>query len=208
MVKWLINRLDNPLIWRTSRWLLNLTFGLYRKRFRLLQEWGVLDGDPSVLDIGCGIGQYAEVTRGPYLGVDLNERYVRCAARSYRKTDRVFRCADVTKLWQENKTYNLVLMVDFLHHIPDEAAVTILRAAGRLSDRQVVSFEPVKKQTNRVGQWIIDHDRGEFMRPLDDLHRLFARAGLHVSTSVDLYLGPILTRAILCRQASSGALAA
>jgi SAM-dependent methyltransferase len=208
MVRWLLSGLDNPLAWRGSRWLLNLTFGLYRKRFALLRRWGVLAEGPSVLDIGCGIGQYAAVTRGPYLGVDLNESYVNCAARTYRHTDRAFRCADVTKLWQENKTYNLVLMVDFLHHIPDEAAVNILRAAARLADRQVVSFEPVKKQTNRVGQWIIDHDRGEFMRPVEDLHRLFAKAGLPISESRDLYLGPFLTRAILCRKANSAALAA
>jgi SAM-dependent methyltransferase len=192
------NPLDNPVVWRTSRWLLNLTFGLYRKRFHQLRRWGVLEGDPSVLDIGCGIGQYARITRGPYLGVDLHERYVRCATRIYRGTDRQFRCADVTHLWRENKSYNLVLMVDFLHHLSDEAARTILSEAWRLSNRQVISFEPVKQQTNWVGQWIIDHDRGEFMRPLDEVHGLFERAGLPISESRELYLGPIRTRAILC----------
>jgi 2-polyprenyl-3-methyl-5-hydroxy-6-metoxy-1,4-benzoquinol methylase len=203
MMKWLISRLDNPLVWRSCRWLMNLTFGLYRRRFHVLERWGVLEDNPSVLDIGCGIGQYAKVTNGPYLGVDLNERYVKCAARTYRKTDRVFRCADVTKLWEEKKRYNLVLMVDFLHHIPDDAAVRILKAAAALTNGKVASFEPIKQQTNFVSQWIIDHDRGEFMRSLDDLHRLFARAGLSISESVDVYLGPIRTRAILCRRAES-----
>src|SRR5271169_5810416 len=109
MWKWLISRLDNPVVWRTSRALLNLNFGVYRKRFRLLQQWGLLEGDPRVLDIGCGIGQYAEVTRGPYLGVDLNERYINCATRLYQNTDRTFRCVDNTKLWQEHQKFDLVL---------------------------------------------------------------------------------------------------
>ena len=208
MLRWLINRLDNPVAWRASRWLLNLAWGHYRKRFGQLRRWGALDGDPSVLDIGCGIGQYAQITRGPYLGVDLNERYIECAARRYRRTDRVFRCADVTRLWREEKTYNLVLMVDFLHHIPDGAAVQVLRAAGQLSDRHVVSFEPVREQTNWLGRWIIDHDRGDFIRPLADLHRLFERAGLPAGENFDLYLGPLRTRAILCRKAQAPALAA
>src|SRR5262249_44046272 len=197
-----------PVAWQASRWLLNAAFGLYRKRFHLLRRWGALDGEPSVLDIGCGIGQYAGITSGPYLGVDLNERYLRCAARKYRNTDRAFPCADVTGLWQEEKPYNLVLMVVSLHHTPDEGGVRIRRAAVQLSDRHVVSFEPVREQGNWLGRWIIDHDRGDFIRPLADLHRLFERAGLPAGENFDLYLGPLRTRAILCRKAQAPALAA
>jgi len=207
MAKGIFEALDNALLWRTSRWVLNLTFGIYRRRFRLLRRWGVLEGSPSVLDIGCGIGHYAWITNGPYLGVDLNERYIRCASQIHRHTDRVFRCADVTRLWKEEKTYNLVLLVDFLHHVPEEAAVTILREAWRLSDGNVVSFEPVKQQTNFVGQQIIDNDRGNYMRPLTSLTGLFEKAGLPIDKSRELYLGPIRTQAILCRASRTKRLA-
>jgi 2-polyprenyl-3-methyl-5-hydroxy-6-metoxy-1,4-benzoquinol methylase len=200
MLRRLLNLLDNPLVWRLSRGLLNATFGLYRRRFRQLRRWGVLEGAPSVLDVGCGIGQYAALSQGPYLGVDLNARFIASASRRHRHSDRVFRCADVSTLWRENRTYDLVLMVDFLHHLADEQAVAILREAGRLCKRQVVIFEPVKRQTNWLGQWIIDHDRGEHMRTLEELQALLDRAGLHVSRSVPLSLGPILTRGLLCQQ--------
>ncbi|HYT90975.1 MAG TPA: class I SAM-dependent methyltransferase [Gemmataceae bacterium] len=206
MGKWLSNPLDNPLVWRTSRWLFDLTLGLYRRRFRLLRRWGVLEGDPSVLDIGCGVGPYARVTRGPYLGIDLNERYIRCAARLYRGTNCRFRRADVTTLSREHKTYNLALLVDFLHHLPDNAAVTILREAWRLADGQVICFEPVRQQTNVVGRWLIAHDRGDFMRPLEELHGLFERAGLPIGESRELYLGLLRTRAILCRKGAAARL--
>ncbi len=104
----------------------------------------------------------------------------------------------MTTLWQEQRTFDVVLLVDFLHHLPDDAAIEILEKAKKLGLRQVVSFEPLKDQTNRVGQWIVDNDRGQYMRPLAALHQLFERAQLPVGQSIELYLGPIRTRGILC----------
>lgn len=43
-------------------------------------------------DVGCGIGQYAKLTDGAYLGVDMTERYIEHAQRRYRdQGDREFR---------------------------------------------------------------------------------------------------------------------
>jgi cyclopropane fatty-acyl-phospholipid synthase-like methyltransferase len=191
--------LTNQWIWQGSRLALDLAFGLYRKRFKLLTEWGVLDGSASVLDIGCGSGEYATQCAGPYLGIDLSERYITRAQRRFTDGTKAFRCVDVTTLWQEQRTFDVVLLVDFLHHLPEDAAVEILQKAGRLGLRQVVSFEPIKDQTNRLGQWIVDNDRGQHMRRLDDLHELFRGAELAITQSRELYLGPIRTRAILCQ---------
>jgi SAM-dependent methyltransferase len=202
LVRRAIGWLDNPLLWQTSRFLLDLSFGLYRRRFALLRDWGVVADNPSLLDVGCGIGQYAALTDGPYLGIDLSARYVAYARRRYRGT-RSFRRVDVTTLWQEQRTFDVVLLVDFLHHLADDDAAGLLRQVGGLAGRHVVSFEPVRAQTNRVGQWIIDHDRGDFIRPLEDLHDLFGRAGLPVERSEELYLGPIRTRAILAGPAAA-----
>lgn len=196
----LLSRLDNPWAWSAVRHGLNFTFGLYRRRFRLLKAWGVLAGAPSVVDIGCGVGQYASITTGPYLGVDSCERYIAHASRRDRRLrHRQYRCVDVAELTAAGKKYNLVLMVDFLHHLPDQTAIALLRTAGRLAETHVVSFEPILEQTNPIGQWIIDHDRGDFIRPLAQLHELYDRAGLPVARSEELYLGPIRSRAVLCR---------
>ena len=80
--------LDNPVVWEVSRIGLNLSFGLYRKRMQRMRDWGVLQANPSVLDIGCGIGQYANVTEGDYLGVDFNQRYIDYAHSKRRRTNR------------------------------------------------------------------------------------------------------------------------
>src|SRR4051812_44428532 len=105
--------LDSPIIWNASRIGLNLAFGLYRKRFGQMREWGLLTGEPSVLDIGCGIGQYASLSRGPYLGVDLNQRYIDFARRRSHGAKAQFRCIDVTNLLDDGSSFDLILMVDF-----------------------------------------------------------------------------------------------
>jgi SAM-dependent methyltransferase len=188
--------LDRPLVWEASRVGLDLVFGLYRRRRALLAQWGLLDGEPSVLDIGCGIGQYASLTSGRYVGVDLNRAYVEHARRRRADTEHSFRCIDAAELVAEGDRFDLVLMVDFLHHLPDEAAVSVLRTAGELGTGHVVSLEPVTEQANRVGRWFIEHDRGEHMRPHGQLLELFHDAGLRLQADDPLRLGPIATRAI------------
>ena len=188
--------LDRPLVWEASRAGLDLAFGLYRRRRAVLRRWGLLGGEPSVLDIGCGIGQYASLTSGRYLGVDLNCPYVEHARRRRGDPTHLFRCVDAAELVAEGERFDLVLMVDFLHHLPDAAAVGVLQTARELATGHVVSLEPVTEQANRVGRWFIENDRGEHMRPHKELLALFEAAALAVEADEPLRLGPIATRAI------------
>jgi SAM-dependent methyltransferase len=191
-----VSLLDRPLVWEASRVGLDLVFGLYRRRRHVLRGWGMLDGAPSVLDIGCGIGQYASLTSSRYVGVDLNCGYVEHARRRRGDAGHSFRCVDASELVVEGERFDLVLLVDFLHHLSDEAAVSVLRTARRLTTRHVVSLEPVAEQGNRVGRWFVQHDRGEHMRPHAELLALFEEAGLGIEADEALRLGPIATRAI------------
>lgn len=188
--------LDRPLVWEASRAGLDLAFGLYRRRRAVLRRWGLLRGEPSVLDIGCGIGQYASLTSGRYVGVDLNRPYVEHARRRRGDSTHAFRCVDAAELVAEGERFDLVLMVDFLHHLPDEAAAGVLRTARELATGHVVSLEPVTEQGNRIGRWFIENDRGRHMRPHTELLALFEAAGLAVEADEPLRLGPIATRAI------------
>jgi SAM-dependent methyltransferase len=196
--------LDNPVLWEVSRIGLDLAFGLYRKRMKLMQTWRILEGRPSVLDIGCGIGQYATITDGDYLGVDLNERYISYARRRHRRPNQSFQRMDVTTLREDKRMFHLVQMVDFLHHISDGQCVAILTVASQLAQRYVVSFEPITPQPNPLGRWIVEHDRGKYMRSLEQLHDLFKESHLPIVRSIALRLGPINTRAILCSPEQAG----
>jgi SAM-dependent methyltransferase len=191
-----VSVLERPLVWEASRVGLDLAFGLYRRRRDVLRRWGLLEGGPSVLDVGCGIGQYASLTSGRYVGVDLNCAYVEYARRRRGDAGHTFRCVDAAELAAEGERFDLVLMVDFLHHLPDDAAVGVVRTARELAAGHVVSLEPVTEQESRIGRWFIDNDRGEHMRPHVQLLTLFEGAGLPVEVDEPLRLGPIATRAI------------
>jgi SAM-dependent methyltransferase len=189
--------LSHPLAWEVSRFGLDLAFGLYRQRIALLQQWGAPLPGGSMLDIGCGIGHYSTIATHSYLGIDQSVRYITYAKTRYGGPDRAFRAVDVAELVAEPPRFDLVLMVDFLHHLSDNQALTVLAAVRGLARGLIVSFEPVVHQDNPVGQWIIDHDRGEYIRPLPDLERLLVDGQLRLEKSQDLLLGPIKTRAIL-----------
>ncbi len=195
--------LDNPLIWEFSRFGLDFSFGLYRKRIRAMREWRLLESKPSIIDIGCGIGRYANITEGKYLGIDLNQRYIDYAYKKHRCPNQSFRCADVMTVLSGQSTFNLALIVDFLHHLSDEQCARVLNAASHLAEQYVVSFEPITYQPNPIGRWIVEHDRGTYVRPLEELHRLFRESGLVMMASIELRLGPIDTRAILAHPPGS-----
>jgi SAM-dependent methyltransferase len=185
-------------VWCGFRRLLDWSWGLYRKRFRLLQEWGLTREDLSVLDVGCGSGEYAQVFQGTYTGIDLSPRYVAAASMRYPLPGKAFRCADVASLSSERQTYDVVILVDFLHHFPDAAAIEILSSAARLARRYVVSLEPLSNQRNLWGRCLVRMDRGRYMRPRESVSSLLRAAGLSVDRENELYLGPIRTWAWLC----------
>jgi SAM-dependent methyltransferase len=153
-----------------------------------------------VIDIGCGVGHYARITEGvQYLGMDINDRYIEYAKSSHHAEKIAFRAGDVATLVDEGQTFDIALMFDFLHHISDESVARLLRTAGQLSRRHSVNLEPVSEQTNRVGDWFIKNDRGEYMHTTESLMNVFAQAGdkLKIVKCEKLQLGPITTPAIL-----------
>jgi SAM-dependent methyltransferase len=195
----MLGLLNRPIVWHVSRIGLDLAIGLYRKRTQKMFEWGLLRGHESVLDIGCGTGQYSALTSGEYLGIDLHEPYIRYARAHNRRPTAAFRCMDVRALVHAGASFDIVLLVDFLHHISDREALTLLQTAARLARGSVVNLEPIPDQTNVVGDWIVRHDRGQHVRPLARLRDLFALSGLRIVECQGLRLGPIDTVAILAR---------
>lgn len=194
----LIAMLAHPVIWRTSRFILDATLGLYRKRIQIMKKWDVFGPSSSVLDIGCGIGHFSRSCEGQYVGIDLSEKYIEYAKKT-RQTDRkTFLHMDVRSLHEKNHTFSAVLLADILHHLDDLDSVNLLKEAKRLSSSKIISFEPIQEQTSAIGAWFIANDRGQFIRPLDQLHALYKAAGLTIQASEEFYIGPMRSRAILC----------
>src|SRR5262245_14976444 len=90
--------LGHPSVWDSARFALDLTFGMYRKRAACLHEWGLVGSSVSVLDVGCGTGQYAKLGFGSYIGIDHSTRYIDHALKRRGGPGRTFWRMDVTEL--------------------------------------------------------------------------------------------------------------
>ena len=191
--------LNSPLVWDLMRNVLDRTYGLYRHRMDVIREWGVLGENSTLLDVGCGTGHYARIAPGRYVGIDIDERYIRHARKKYPEPRFAFRCADLAVLATEDQRFDAVLAVDVLHHLQERVSLDVLRMCRRLTSGHVLSFEPVTEQANRVGKWIIQHDRGDYIRPEKDTIALLKAGGLELLDVRTLALGPERTLAALCR---------
>ena len=103
-----------------------------------------LNGDESILDLGCGNGEFARELarhghRGPYLGVDFSLPLLRDAEVQPGGFSATFLQADLTKLslvrdqLSANDGWSVITAFAVLHHIPSyELRLDILRIVNQL----------------------------------------------------------------------------
>jgi 2-polyprenyl-3-methyl-5-hydroxy-6-metoxy-1,4-benzoquinol methylase len=114
--------------------------GHFHKRLSEL----VLSRRPSeILEVGCGEGYVLQALRAagvscPMHGIDFSEAAIAEARR--RVPDATFAVEDARALAQSGRTYDLVLMIEVLEHLPD--AQYMLSVLAKLSKRHVVVSVP------------------------------------------------------------------
>jgi SAM-dependent methyltransferase len=147
-----------------------------RQKFAPVLRENDLSKVGSVLDVGCGPGTNASYFRStPYLGVDINPKYVKTATRRFG--DR-FEVGDVTHgLPDTGAPYDFVLVNSLLHHLNDEEVESVLqRAISMLSEGGAVHILDLElPDAPRLARYLALHDRGSFPRRLDDWRALLGR---------------------------------
>lgn len=127
-----------------------------------------------VLDVGCGPGTNTHhFAQSDYLGVDLNERYVRTARQRH---ERNFVAADVRGYrTKPGDRFDFVLVNSFLHHLATEQVLDILTHLGSLltEDGHIHILELVLPEEISMARLLARWDRGHFARPLNDWHTIF-----------------------------------
>lgn len=129
-----------------------------------------------VLDVACGPGTNARhFHHTDYLGVDLNERYVRYARNA---TGRDFRVMDVTSAELAEDRFDFILVNSFFHHVPDDDARRVLAHLATLltGDGHIHVLDLVLPTDRSVAGWLARHDRGDFARPLPRWRELFSES--------------------------------
>jgi SAM-dependent methyltransferase len=128
----------------------------------------------AVLDVGCGPGTNApRFAHTKYLGIDINERYIRLARDRYHRD---FTVADVTTSDAiPSGSYDFILVNSFLHHIDTPDARRVLSRASEFltPDGHLHSVELVLPEKAGIPRWLALHDRGKFSRSLSTWREIF-----------------------------------
>lgn len=143
-----------------------------RVRFEIINEHilaqlnAALANCRDVLDIGCGFGLLGcfLCLSNPalrYLGLDVNPTRIRQAqqaARALNLSSADFRAEDATTLMAKGR-FDAILMVDLLHHIPDDAKRRLLQVCWyMLSDHGVLVIKDVNDRPwpKLFFTWLLD----------------------------------------------------
>lgn len=155
--------LDNVSTWNVFRSSLDAIFGLYRIRVAVMREFGV-GRRMSVLDVGCGTGQYSQITDGQYYGIDMDCRYIEWAKKKYGSQIKKFECIRLQEV-KFDHPYDVSLLVDLTHHISNNDLSDLLRRLSKVTTQYVVIFDPVRQsKANWIGRFITSLDRGACIR--------------------------------------------
>src|SRR3989344_924681 len=192
--------LGNSYIWYYSRILLDFIIGSYRKRKSIIKKRVIKKGD-SVLDVGCGTGEYYDLTEGEFYGIDCDKRYIDFANKKFKnRRDNIrFEDKDLNDLNPKDKKYDVGLLIDLTHHISDKELAALLKKINSLTTKCIVICDPVKQSSSNLpGRFLTSLDRGEHIRPKNDLVNIVKKNLIAKKYEIkDLVIGPIETVCIL-----------
>jgi len=119
-----------------------------------------------VLDIGCGTAELSDfLADADYLGLDPNESYLREARSRHPETELVH--ASFADFDAAPRSFHRVVASGVLHHLDDDQVDALVRLAARLlrPDGRFVTLDGARLPGQpRTVRWLLDHDRGRFVR--------------------------------------------
>ncbi len=178
--------LDRPAVFHAARFLL---VGRQQATKRLLREQLAAGSDETVLDVCCGVGEFAEAVTGRYVGVDLNERFIHQARRRYAGDARKrFEVADVLQSHYPAGHFDKAMLVNSLHHFSDEEARRLLAELRRITRALIVVVDADGTPRGLVRRLLLALDRGHFMRTPARLAEVVSRV-LPVAQTVTFEVG-------------------
>lgn len=132
-------------------------------------------GEKSILDFGCGTGANSSICNcSGYLGIDPDSDRIKLAKKFY--PNHQFENFDMNRIPSQDRTFDYVLALAVLHHIPNTLIAEYLKEFARIlkPGGKVIVMEPFLCENhpfnNRFMQW---YDAGEYIRKEEDYVTLF-----------------------------------
>lgn len=112
-----------------------------------------------VLDLGCGNGRfYPNMRKSEYIGVDNSEKLIELAKKNYPDAD--FRIASAFKLPFEDGSFDKVVSVAVLHHIPSEEKreefVKEIKRVLKNDGILILTVWNLREKQNKTGNVFVD----------------------------------------------------
>ena len=166
---------DLPLLFNTIRYI------LVGGKSRLNKE--IFDAikpkeDEKILDIGCGTCEFSELINSKYIGIDLNKSFLKKAKKKF--PDRILMEIDAKNINFGKKSFDKILMMNFLHHFSDEDCKIILNEAKMVLKNKIVIEDNIIPTKGFINKLLVKLDRGDYIRTKDqeiDLVKEFFKIG-------------------------------
>lgn len=157
-----------PSVYRFLRGAINLD------RFtRPVGEYLKARPDETVIDVGCGVGDFSRLVPANYKGYDLNERFVRYAQKKWGNPGKHFYCRDVLELSDEER-FDKGMVVNILHHFDDAELRRLLAKLARLVKNYFVIVDADWDSSGRFQRWLLKKDQGSYLRSRKNLQALLS----------------------------------
>jgi len=163
--------------------------GFFGARVKAISDYLALRPGMRVIDIGCGPGYILRhLPEGvDYAGFDIDESYIDHARRAFGHLGqfhcRYFDAAAARELGGAD----VVMMNGVLHHIDDgELRDTLSNVRDALTPEGVLFTLDgcYRNGQSRIARWLLDHDRGEFVRDEDGYDRVLRGAFAKVDLAI------------------------
>lgn len=157
---------------------------------KLVEELLSLTPDMRMLDIGCGTGEILDfISPGlnlEYVGTDISPEYISRASSRYSGRG-TFLCQDATAPLEHQDYFDLALLLGLLHHLNDQTCIGALsRAVEALKPGGMLRIiEPLRRPSaGLLERVLMAHDRGQYVRTLDEYISLMRALPLQIETFV------------------------
>lgn len=146
----------------------------------ILLHWSQIPKKASILEVGCGTGKLSrflskKINCKNYTAIDIDPKMItKAESEAHSEKEAIFQVADVLNLPFDNESFDVVLSMDLLHHLPQwqkaiKEIYRVLKNKGQflMRDYSIETF--TLPGIGMVFQEIVDHpyeemyDQTEFL---------------------------------------------
>lgn len=130
----------------------------------------------SILDQGCGTGEYSLLFNDKYTGLDNSAKDIEYARKRYKGN---FIVGTATKMPFKNNSFDVIFAVGLHHHLPDglakKAILESLRVCQQSGKVIIVDAMLPRNPLNFLGMVLRKLDRGGYVRKAENTLKLLPK---------------------------------